>query len=351
MQAGRFISYADLITQLDEMSDEFSVMQLGKSEENRTVFGLKIGTGVTRIMAWSQMHGDEPTSTRVLLEFMRLLPSQEVLLSKYSFFFIPMLNPDGAELCTRSNAKKVDLNRDFLNEEACETQLLKNSISNFQPDLCFNMHDQRSLFAVNELDAAISVLAPSPDEERSFPPQRIRSAAFVSELYTHLLNPPKEWGIGRFDDEFYPSAFGDNLMREGYANVLLEFGHTPGDYNRDFTPDYFSRAWINALQNWNPESKNMDNYSAIPIQEKRFVDLQVSHREGCEIYGGEYFVIAGQRVEGQFQWCFRSIEPDFHLIPRFEHTAASPLLSTERQKDHSVLTFEDGSQIRPEDFI
>jgi hypothetical protein len=351
MQAGRFISYADLITQLDEMSDEFSVMQLGKSEENRTVFGLKIGTGETRIMAWSQMHGDEPTSTRVLLEFMRLLPEHKVLLSKYSFLFIPMLNPDGAEHCTRVSSKEIDLNRDFLNEKACETKMLKHWISHFQPDLCFNMHDQRSLFAVNELDATISVLAPSPDEERNFPPQRIRSAAFISELYTHLLNPPKEWGIGRFDDTFYPSAFGDNLMREGYANVLFEFGHTPGDYNRDFTPDYFSRAWINALKNWNPESNNTKNYSEIPLQEKRFVDLQVSNREGCEIYGGQYFLIAGQRVEGQFQWCFRPIDPDFHPIPRFEHTAASPLLSTDRHQELSVLTFEDGSQIHPEDFI
>jgi hypothetical protein len=36
----------------------------------------------------------------------------EKILDAFTFYCIPMLNPDGAALYTRENANKVDLNRD-----------------------------------------------------------------------------------------------------------------------------------------------------------------------------------------------------------------------------------------------
>jgi len=351
MRTTRFITYAEFSRQLEGVSKEFSRIELGKSEANRSIYGLKIGKGSTRIMAWSQMHGDEPTSTRVLLEFMRLISDQKELLSKFSFFFIPMLNPDGAENCTRTNGRGVDLNRDFLEEQACETRLLKQWIKSFEPDLCFNMHDQRSIFAVNEWDAAFSMLAPSPDSQRSYSEKRLYSAGFLSAMSRQLENPPQGWAIGRFDDTFYPAAFGDNLMRDEIANVLFEFGHIPGDYNREFSPEFFSRAWLLAMKDWNPDQETPDGYHAISLQEKRYVDLKVSFKDGCEVYGDNYFLLVGKRADDHYDWAFRAFEPEFKPIPRYEYTAESPLNPIDKSEDHTVLHFEDGTKITPENFI
>ncbi len=47
-----------------------------------------------------------------------------------------MLNPDGAEKWTRTNANDVDLNRDSQNLTQPESQILRKCIEDFKPDLC-----------------------------------------------------------------------------------------------------------------------------------------------------------------------------------------------------------------------
>ena len=42
--------------------DMFSMEQLGQSVEGRSIHHLRVGTGGTAILLWSQMHGDEPTA-------------------------------------------------------------------------------------------------------------------------------------------------------------------------------------------------------------------------------------------------------------------------------------------------
>ena len=56
--------------------------------------------------------------------------------------FIPMLNPDGAELFNRHNAIGIDINRDALRLQSPESQLLKKVRDSLDADFGFNLHDQ-----------------------------------------------------------------------------------------------------------------------------------------------------------------------------------------------------------------
>jgi len=101
---------------------DFTVEKVGESIEGREILLVKAGTGKEKILLWSQMHGDEPTATMALMDMFKFLTKsgdqfddwRANLLSNTTLYFIPMLNPDGAERCQRRNALGVDLNRDAL---------------------------------------------------------------------------------------------------------------------------------------------------------------------------------------------------------------------------------------------
>ena len=65
---------------------------------------------------WSQMHGNESTTTKALFDVFNTLisnnPIIKHILNACTLYIIPILNPDGAEAYTRVNANAVDLNRD-----------------------------------------------------------------------------------------------------------------------------------------------------------------------------------------------------------------------------------------------
>ena len=61
----------------------------------------------------------------------------EKMLHTFTFYAIPILNPDGARLYTRENANKMDLNRDFLQFSQPESQLLFQLFKDEKPDFIF----------------------------------------------------------------------------------------------------------------------------------------------------------------------------------------------------------------------
>jgi hypothetical protein len=63
-----------------------------------------------RIMVIGGFHGDEPISTTLAVLWMDRLKSID---PRNHWRFIPLINPDGFKLKTRTNANKVDINRNF----------------------------------------------------------------------------------------------------------------------------------------------------------------------------------------------------------------------------------------------
>ena len=92
---------------------------IGQSVLGKPIYKLQFGTGKIRILMWSQMHGNESTTTKALFDFINFLNSNtkesNVILDHFTFCMLPMLNPDGAKLYTRENANGIDLNRDAQN--------------------------------------------------------------------------------------------------------------------------------------------------------------------------------------------------------------------------------------------
>ncbi|MBQ7285737.1 MAG: DUF2817 domain-containing protein [Alphaproteobacteria bacterium] len=58
-------------------------------------------------------HGDEIEGEYAVLQFMKELETKENIQSLYNIYFLPCLNPDGKENCSRFNINKVDLNRNY----------------------------------------------------------------------------------------------------------------------------------------------------------------------------------------------------------------------------------------------
>ncbi|MFM8352403.1 MAG: DUF2817 domain-containing protein, partial [Actinomycetales bacterium] len=62
----------------------------------------------TRVVVLGQMHGNEPAGTEVISALRNLTPPEDTAL-----WLIPTMNPDGQTRGSRTNARGVDLNRNF----------------------------------------------------------------------------------------------------------------------------------------------------------------------------------------------------------------------------------------------
>ncbi len=105
----RRIKHNDLKPLIEQLKSnpKFEVQKVGESIEGRDLNLISIGSGSENIFLWSQMHGDEPTATQAIFDIFHFLDSpdfkeeKEVILSKLKLHFLPMLNPDGAEVFQR----------------------------------------------------------------------------------------------------------------------------------------------------------------------------------------------------------------------------------------------------------
>jgi hypothetical protein len=246
---GRYITLKDI----EPLLAKFQTEVIGKSVLGKPIYKYEIGSGKIRVFMWSQMHGNESTTTKALFDFFNLIHSQESigvkLLQEFTFCFIPMLNPDGAELYTRENANKVDLNRDSVNLSQPESQLLRKTFEDFKPDFCYNLHDQRTIFgAGNDGNVAtVSFLAPAFNESREINEVRAKAmnviVAMNDELQNHIPNQ-----VGRFDDGFNINCIGDMFTSLNIPTILFEAGHYQEDYYREYTRKMIFISLISGLK-------------------------------------------------------------------------------------------------------
>jgi hypothetical protein len=217
----------------------FEKSLLGMSAEGREISLYRRGEGFTKVMLWSQMHGDEPTATMALLDifsFFAKYPEHIVtktIREKLTLLVIPMLNPDGAERCTRRTAQMIDMNRDASALVTPEAKILKSTRDTYQPEYGFNLHDQDPRYTVGTTQkiTAVALLAPASDESRGDNPVRLR-AKKVASIVAHVLNLYIPENLARWDDAFTPTAFGDNIQKWGTSTVLIESGGWRGDLNK-----------------------------------------------------------------------------------------------------------------------
>jgi hypothetical protein len=279
--SGKWIRFKDLKGLFKKYEHAFQIAELGTSEKGTPIYRLKIGSGEKKILLWSQMHGNESTGTKALFDlFNCLLHSNEneieTILAACTLVFIPMLNPDGAEVYTRVNGNNIDLNRDAVDRKAKESKLLRNFLEEFKPQFCFNLHDQRTIFSVSDTKnpATISFLAPSEEETRALTKGRQETMNVIVAMNT-MLQEAIPNHVGRYTDEFYPTATGDNFQKLGFNTILIESGHYPKDYVREVSRKYTFFSILQGLF-YIATTTDFTSYKAyftIPNNAKAFYDV------------------------------------------------------------------------------
>ncbi len=232
------LRHARLMESLQELQsrypDSIRLEEVGTSFLGRSIRMLTLGRGEQKILLWSQMHGDEPSATPALLDIANYLlehatePAAGSILDGFTLLMIPMLNPDGAEVYERRNAQAIDINRDALNLATPEGRILKRVRDEHEPMLGFNLHDQNRRTAVGDtgLLATNAVLAVAGDPENTLTPGRRRAKRACAAI-VDALAPFMPGGMARYDEDWSPRAFGDNLTAWGTPVVLIESGGLP----------------------------------------------------------------------------------------------------------------------------
>lgn len=289
---GKWLCFSDIKPIYEKLQSKIPFSILGTSENSLPIYKAKFGSGKKRILIWTQMHGNEATGTKAVFDFFNFITrfskhnSVKTILKECTLIVIPMLNPDGALAYTRENAKNIDLNRDAVALKAKESKLLRSILDEFKPDFCFNLHDQRTIFGVEGTNkpASISFLAPSEDEARKLTKGRKETMNVIVAM-NELLQQFIPSHIGRYTDEFYPTATGDNFQKLGHNTILIEAGHYPNDYSREEVRKYNFYALLQGIYHIAINNKFVDyqSYFNIPNNVKNFYDVIHRYKNGNDI--------------------------------------------------------------------
>ena len=280
---GRYVTHKHITPLLAQLNGIFERTQIGKSVQRNPIESITFGKGKRKILMWSQMHGNESTTTKAVFDLFNFISTgtgvAKEILSECRIKIIPILNPDGAIAYTRVNANAIDLNRDAQDLSQPESKILRRVYDEFQPDFCFNLHDQRTMYSVGAQSATVSFLAPSMDAQRSVSATRGESMQLIVALDQQLqgLIPGQ---VGRYDDGFNENCVGDTFQMLGTPTVLFEAGHYQEDYQREKTRECIFIALKTALAvlaNDRITSFSREGYFKIPENGKRFFDILIKN--------------------------------------------------------------------------
>jgi hypothetical protein len=286
------LRHQDIQSVLDEIAEYPAVTRqtIGYSCAGKSIERLSIGQGPLIILTWTQMHGDEPTATAAVLDWLKLLhlnaSSQALALdadwtSLVTLHVIPMLNPDGAERHTRVNEQGIDINRDAKHLQTPEGRLLWQQVQTLKPDVAFNLHDQNPYYSAGETPypATIAFLAPAfhPDKHVDAPRLRAKQLiACMADTISHWL----PCHIGRYDDTYSLRSFGDNIAGTGASTILIESGAHPNDPHRQVARKMNViglQSALEALLGNLYQQKSLADYYRIPDNvEDGLVDIKFS---------------------------------------------------------------------------
>ncbi|KMY56053.1 Tat (twin-arginine translocation) pathway signal sequence [Bacillus sp. FJAT-27231] len=175
------VTYEDMIKMLKDIEktskgkvEVFKLDQYGKSEQNRSFYAAKVGTGPIKVWIQAQIHGDEKLTTRAVLDLLKTYGSSgskdvEAILKNVTIYAIPMYNPDGSIMNTRSTtlyengepklgsdgkSLTIDLNRDWAVNgfKAKESLVFYKYWADVKPDYAVDLHHQgfKTVYGTNE---------------------------------------------------------------------------------------------------------------------------------------------------------------------------------------------------------
>ncbi|MFD2725954.1 M14 family zinc carboxypeptidase [Hyunsoonleella rubra] len=286
----RYITNEKIAPLLKKIKSKVEIREIGKSVLNDSIYAITIGKGPKRVLMWSQMHGNESTTTKAIFDFLNTCLAENTLtdtiLKSCTLCIIPILNPDGAKAYTRINANEIDLNRDAQQRSQPESVALRNVFVEFKPDYCFNLHGQRTIFSAGKAkkSAIVSFLSPAQDEACSVTPNRKIAMEIIAEM-NRALQEIIPNHVGVYDDAFNLNCVGDTFQSENIPTILFEAGHFPDDYPRDKTRELIYLSYMTALHHIAVNDLKGDHYESyfdIPENEKLFYDVIIRNAKIVE---------------------------------------------------------------------
>jgi len=281
----RRFKHTDLVQWLKQYEEQKIIRSspAGTSAEGRAIPLVEFGTGSTKVLLWSQMHGDEPTATMALVDILNFFAQEpnhrvtKTLREQLTLLILPMLNPDGAERFQRRTAHGIDMNRDAIRLQTPEARILKTTQEVHKPEFGFNLHDQdpRYTAGASKNVTAIALLAPSVDEQKSETPG-VRRAKHVSATFAGVMNLFISGHLARYDDTFEPRAFGDNVQKWGTSTVLVESGGWKNDREKMFLRKLNFTGILTslyAIATGAYQEAKLESYEQLPFNGKNLYDV------------------------------------------------------------------------------
>jgi len=280
--SGRYIHTDHLLPLFEKLNDKLQINEIGKSVLNKPIYAVEFGHGIKRVLIWSQMHGNESTTTKAVFDLFKTISldsnnNLKNILNSCKIIVIPVLNPDGAEMYSRLNANDIDLNRDAQKLSQPESLILRKVFNQFKPHFCFNLHGQRTIFNVGQLNksAVVSFLAPAQDKDCTITDIRKMAMEIVAVMNKNLQKQiPNQVAI--YDDSFNINCVGDTFQSLNVPTVLFESGHYPKDYLREKSREFIYQSLVVALlyiADNEISGKNYKDYLLIPENNKLFFDV------------------------------------------------------------------------------
>ncbi|MEM1564030.1 MAG: M14 family zinc carboxypeptidase, partial [Candidatus Bathyarchaeia archaeon] len=183
-----------------ENNDIVTLVTFGKSYLGRDIKALFIGKGRQYIVADACIHGNEKMGhlaniriAELLVEYYRSKSLWKTKLdTEWTYIIIPIFNVDGFIANTRTNARGVDLNRDFppygstpLSEP--ESQAMANLLGNYTPMVLFDWH------------ASGDQLIPEYDANGPWPNRMAEPYRTLTYRIAHMANETwmrqRHWGV------------------------------------------------------------------------------------------------------------------------------------------------------------
>jgi hypothetical protein len=270
-----------LYQSLDLLPKDLSTQEIiGESAEKRPIRLVTLGHGDIPVLMWTQMHGDEPTATRALLDIFSIIQNKKeselikTILNNLSLYIIPMLNPDGAERFTRRTVLGIDMNRDALALATPEARILKSVHDSYRPQWGYSLHDQEQRYTVGGTGqaAGISLLSAANDWEISVTDIR-RETMQLASCVAEYAQPILPGQIGRYDDSYEPRAFGENMHLWGTRNVLIESGYIPYDRQKETIRKANAISILGSLYHLAKKTLPPDDaYHSIPVNRRYFTE-------------------------------------------------------------------------------
>jgi hypothetical protein len=230
------------------------------------------------------MHGDESTATMAIFDIFNFLSGsdgfdsvREKIFKNASLYFLPMVNPDGAEQFRRGNYLDIDINRDALRLQTPEGKILRNAFDSIKADFGFNLHDQNIRYTSGNSHntATISFLAPLFDKIGSVNKTRGNAIKMISGL-TSILNNYIPGHIARYEEDYEPRSFGDTFQGLGTSTILVESGGWKDDNEKQFIRKLnfiLLLSAINGIIDNEYENEIYDIYNNLPFNKESLYDL------------------------------------------------------------------------------